>query len=61
MPAPTPTATDADLKALITTLENDQARNELLGRLKALEAAAAPAAEPEPDLIGKSWRPSIPR
>ena len=53
LPAPTPTATDADLKALITTLENDQARNELLGRLKALEAAAAPAAEPEPDLIGE--------
>ena len=35
-PAPPP-ASDADVKALIDTLENDKSRAELLGRLKALE------------------------
>lgn len=48
---PTPPASDADLKELIGTLEDEQARKELLARLKALEAAKeAPTAEP--DLIG---------
>ena len=47
-PAPPP-ASDADVRALIDTLENDKSRAELLGRLKALEVVAAPA--PESNLI----------
>ena len=31
LPPPTPTASDADLKALITTLENDQAATNCWG------------------------------
>ena len=38
-----PPPPSADLQALIATLENDQARAELLAKLKALEAASTPA------------------
>ena len=40
----------ADLQALIATLENDQARAELLAKLKALEASSPPAV-PEDDYL----------
>ena len=39
-----------DLQALIVTLENDQARAELLAKLRALNATSATA--PEPDYLG---------
>ena len=41
--APTPTA--AELQALVATLEDDAAREELVARLKALTAAAPPEDE----------------
>jgi small-conductance mechanosensitive channel len=46
---PSPVATNADLQALITTLENDQARSELVAKLKALGATTAP--QPEDDIV----------
>ncbi|MGE3741878.1 MAG: mechanosensitive ion channel domain-containing protein, partial [Geminicoccaceae bacterium] len=47
----TAAATDADIKALIDAIENEQSRAELISRLKALESASEPA--PESDLIGE--------
>ena len=47
----TPATSDADIKALIDTLENEQSRAELVSRLKALESATEPA--PEVDLVGE--------
>ncbi len=55
-PAPTQPAPEQsadELKALIDTIENEQARDELLARLRALSASATPAEPaPEPDYIG---------
>jgi small conductance mechanosensitive channel len=52
-PPPTPEQSAADLKALIDTLENEEARNQLLAKLRALSTTAEPAEPPaEQDYIG---------